>query len=305
MLPQWPHHTYMPPVGWPLAPQDFNDYYNAQLEGTHEKTNIDAGITRENIWQLSRDTKHCRTVQEHLKANKNAIQNIVAGLHTHVWEALHCPNANHVLQTIISEARKDEYIFILDEILALHDGIILASEHRFGCRIVQALMKDLYAADQKKIQPVFDALIDNAVQLSKGRFGTFVIDGMLKCKLEEGVNKLFETLKGQAKDIVSDDNGALVLCTALGDDNDNFSAADKESLAREILKSIDICQMAKTRHGNVAIRHAIDKVHRNEQEFPIAKLLEDRESISSHRYGRLVIQFAESRSKEWMQEVSA
>jgi len=278
-------------------------------EVTDTKANLPDEITSENIWALSQDRGRCRMVQKYLEdqfVEQPDSSDLVAGLHDHVWDALVCPNANHVLQTIINNARPPQFEFILNEILAKGDkGITEASEHRFGCRIMQALLKELHAAYPSKVQPVFTVLIDNAVDLSMQRFGTFVIDFMLKCKLEEGVETLFDTLKGDVKKIVSDDNGALVLCTALGSEQQNFKEADQVALAKEILDSVDICQMATTRHGNVTIRHAINKVDRKEQEAPIAKLLADRENISSHRYGRLVIQFAENHSKEMMQEVSA
>merc|ERR1719326_2532951 len=79
------------------------------------------------IWRLSTDGQGCRLVQEVLTDAACDDERIVVAseLHTHVWEALRCPNANHVLQKCIDTMRPADSQFIIDEILEGGPGAIL------------------------------------------------------------------------------------------------------------------------------------------------------------------------------------
>ena len=64
-----------------------------------------------------------------------------ADLHTHVWDCIQCPHANHVLQKFIKILPPSEVQFVIDEIVQPTNGPLWAAEHKYGCRIILRLLE--------------------------------------------------------------------------------------------------------------------------------------------------------------------
>merc|ERR1711881_49018 len=84
-----------------------------------------------------------RTVQHALEAAADvSTREMIAGeLRDHVWQAIDCPCANYALQQCIYSLPAPSVQFIIDEITAESNGVCLAAQHRFGCRILQRLLE--------------------------------------------------------------------------------------------------------------------------------------------------------------------
>merc|ERR1712203_7773 len=59
----------------------------------------------------------------------------------HVWQALASPHANHVLQACIILLRPKDMQFVFDELHSKLRGPTLASQHKYGCRIIKRLLE--------------------------------------------------------------------------------------------------------------------------------------------------------------------
>jgi len=96
------------------------------------------------VWRLSQDQKGCLKVQEALQGagSDDARRAIAAELEGHVWEAMRCPHANHVVQKCIMTMRPHALQFIIDEIESRGAaGVRKIAKHQYGCRILQRLLE--------------------------------------------------------------------------------------------------------------------------------------------------------------------
>ena len=93
---------------------------------------IGSGAVVEQVWRLSRDPEGCRVVQELLADTASALG---AELKGHVWEALRCPNANHVLQKAISLAGDSLSRLVIGALLARRQASLWVSCHPACLRV--------------------------------------------------------------------------------------------------------------------------------------------------------------------------
>eukprot|EP00425_Heterocapsa_triquetra_P030434 CAMPEP_0195111272 /NCGR_PEP_ID=MMETSP0448-20130528/95440_1 /TAXON_ID=66468 /ORGANISM="Heterocapsa triquestra, Strain CCMP 448" /LENGTH=121 /DNA_ID=CAMNT_0040148037 /DNA_START=39 /DNA_END=401 /DNA_ORIENTATION=+ len=73
-----------------------------------------------NVWRLARNSTGCRRVQQALEdaASDDERVKLVQELRGHVWSAMRCPFANHVLQKCFVTMRPCALQFIIDELMA-------------------------------------------------------------------------------------------------------------------------------------------------------------------------------------------
>merc|ERR1712139_585287 len=89
-------------------------------------------------------------------------------MHSRVWEALRCPNANFVLQKFICVLRPQASQFILDELRKA--GFSKAARHRYGCRVLQRLLEHCGA---EQLQPLVEDLLLDASALCRHVYGHY------------------------------------------------------------------------------------------------------------------------------------
>merc|ERR1711924_147417 len=74
------------------------------------------------MWTASKSKEGCRKVQDVLEDTTGAVTEdmkafLVSQLASHVMAGMKCPNANHVLQCILTQLRQTDSQFIVDELL--------------------------------------------------------------------------------------------------------------------------------------------------------------------------------------------
>ena len=78
-----------------------------------------SGSIKGRVWLMARNSHDCRVLQDAFdRAGRDDIRLALAEeLHGHVWEAIMCKNANHVIQKCIESMRPGAVQFIIDEIV--------------------------------------------------------------------------------------------------------------------------------------------------------------------------------------------
>merc|ERR1712232_141847 len=90
------------------------------------------------------------------------------GLRGHVWEALQCPNANHVLQKCIQTMKPSAIQFIINEIMSQRCAPSRVAEHKFGCRIIVHLIA---YCDGEQLHTLVNSILCDARKLATHVFG--------------------------------------------------------------------------------------------------------------------------------------
>lgn len=93
---------------------------------------------RGQVWRLSRDAVGCRLVQEALELGSKGVVDLAHELQGHVLEAVMCPNANYVVQKVVSHLSVAASSFVAWE---LQGNAVRAAKHRFACRIFCRLLE--------------------------------------------------------------------------------------------------------------------------------------------------------------------
>jgi len=251
------------------------------------------------VWTLARDAKGSRVVQKALDdADCDDTRLALAfELRTHVWEALKCPHANHVLQKCIETMRPAHSQFIIDELLQPgRMAVARAARDRFAYRVLQRLFEHCPLIQMKTIA---DDLLADAVPLCNHMNGKYVMQHLLEHGSPSHVSNLTKVLVEQSSTVGRNDNGPTVLAKAL----EHASPADQMALANAILAQPDLLiSMAGSRreHGLVAAKEALQCAKRYnlpQGSIAIAELMGSMEELNATRYGRLLAAFVRQESE--------
>jgi len=238
-----------------------------------------------NVWHLSQDSVGSRRVQEALDdaENDEARLDLALELRGHIWDALHCPHANHVLQRCIVSLRPPALQFILDELLQPRRAqVVQAARHRFGCRIIQRLFEH---CRQDQLQEIYEELLGSAVPLSKHVYGNFVMQHLLEYGASAYRRQLTNVLERHVKAMVKDEHGHAVLSKAIA----NGSPEERLRLARALLQEGGLLlRMARGRHGHGAVKEVLEVLQGEEQDMARKQLLDSVAKLRLSRYGRSV-----------------
>jgi len=241
-----------------------------------------------NVWALSREAQGCRQVQKALETARSdeARNAIAAELQGHVWEAMRCPHANHVLQKCIVALRPKASQFIIDELLSTTQGgggISQAARHRYGCRIVERLVEH---CPPGQVSELVEKLVADATALSKHPYGNYVMQHLLEHGPTDQRRRLVASLKENAAAAGSDCYARAVISKALT----HGAREDQVALGRALLREPGLLTtMARTRHGHVAAKFVLLHLNGPEQEEARRQLTLDLEVIRASRYGRFVV----------------
>jgi hypothetical protein len=238
------------------------------------------------VWALSRDGKGCRDVQDAMdwvQSDEDCVA-IVDELRGHVWEALCCPHANHVLQKGIIKMRPQNSQFIIDELLQT-GRVRYAARHKYGCRVLQRILEHC-RADQ--VQPIVDDLLADAVMLSKHAYASYVMAHIFEQGVDEQQHALMEVLVANAVNLAADGWACAVIEKA-------FMFGDVESclmLASAILQENGlIARMALRRRGHPVVKIILDLFEEGSPEWASVRtqLRDEEASLRTARFGRIVL----------------
>jgi len=206
------------------------------------------------VWKLSREAAGCRRVQAALDACGDDLprqRRLTAELRGHVWEAIRCPHANHVVQKCIKVLHQDVSQFILEEVLQHGPGVVPhVARHRFGCRVLERLIESF---SDDKVRHIVEQLLSEAVALATHPYGNYVIQHALKHGSRLQRARLCEKLGGSLNVLGPHVYGSAVLVRALA-----TTAQEPElraALTRQAATTPGLLEaMANGRHGHIASR---------------------------------------------------
>jgi len=238
-----------------------------------------------NVWRLARDPAGTRAVQQafHDATSNDHRVDLALELHTHVWEALKCPQANHVIQKCISTLPAIDSQFIIDELLRVgHGSIAKAAKHRYGCRILQRLFEHCSSAQLSTIR--HDLLID-AVSLCGHNFAKYVMQHLLEFGTSSDISRLTDILATNVSTLAADGSGCAVLDSALK----HSSGPSQACLVQELLSDPGLfADMACSRHGQLAAKFALELADPPHKWVAMNRLSDQKEKLQNSRYGRVL-----------------
>lgn len=248
------------------------------------------------IWQFSKDPMKCRLVQSAFdiagcEMERAAIASELVG---HVWESIDCMHANHVIQKCINTVRPEMAQFVIDELSQYGSkGVLKASRHRFGCRVMQRLFEN---CPEWQMAPIIEVLVDSALGLSSHTYGHYVMMHLFEyCGLNTA-SKLMSILRkhvsvegwvynrteGNKTNSLNHRLSAVI--------NKALTYSDEESckpLAAMVLHELaPMLALACSRCGHSIVKKALRLVPAHERDGACIKLACCPEELRSNRYGR-------------------
>lgn len=255
------------------------------------------------VWKLSQDAKGCFQVQEAFENGTDQERIAMASeLKGHVWQALKCGHANHVIQACIKTTRPASIQFIIEELT--HNGTggaAHAARHRFGCRIIERLIEHF---SPEQLAPLVQELLAECTVLASHIYGYYVIQHLLthlgpdvaaciNSTLEQNlsimapggyVGAVIETSLKKCFSTTAD--GQLLTKTALQIESENPGA---QPLVDALLNQAEYAAtMACSRWGHNAVKYALQLADAPLLEKACANLTYYSSWLRSDRYGRLV-----------------
>ena len=159
------------------------------------------------VWKLSQDPQGCHAVQQALEdaGSDDVRMALTQELHGHVWEAMKCRNANHVLQRCVTTTRSAALQFIIDEIMKEGAAAVRrAARHQFGCRILQRLLEH---CPQSQVECLVELLLEDAVGTAKHTFGNYVMQHVMEHGTPSQRHRLSAQLTEKALPLATDVKG--------------------------------------------------------------------------------------------------
>lgn len=256
-------------------------------------------VVRGRVWFLAQDPKGCRCVQEALETAgcEEVKLSLAFELKGHIVHALRCPHANHVLQKCIATMQPESLQFIVEEVTARSGLVAQASRHRYGCRIVQQLLKK---CRPQQVHVLAEVLLADATAFSCHPFGSYVMQQLMEHGTEDQQHRLIRAIEGNLATIVHSASGCGVISAAIK----HGGKEDLVWLARGILQEPRLLRtLAHARHGNNGVVLLLQKLQDNEQDCVRSELFADIVALRASRYGRSVADHLEPGS-DWVVDVA-
>jgi len=240
---------------------------------------------RGNVWKLSRDPQGCRRVQDALaEADSDKEREAVAEeLRGHVWQAVHCPHANHVVQQVIACMRASSCDFVVDEILGRGPGAVRrVARHALGCRVLQRMLEHW----PDRAARLVDGLMAEGALLCRHEFGNYVMQHVLEYGSAEHRQALIAGMVRQAHELGPDAVAGGPLAKAIA----HGACEDREALARALLAERRVLAgMACARHGHAAVQKIFELCEEPVRLEAMKQLRGQQKRLQACRYGRAVL----------------
>lgn len=133
-------------------------------------------------------------------------------LRGHVVKAFRCPHANYVLQKCIALMSPENSQFIIDELLERSGMVAHAAKHRYGCRIMQQLLRNCLPS---QVKGIVELLLDDVMAFSCHAFGNFVMQHVLEQGADEQKHRLTRILECNVPELCKSTAGCNVISSAL------------------------------------------------------------------------------------------
>jgi hypothetical protein len=203
----------------------------------------------QHVWQLSQDPQGTFEVQKAIDECSNDDQRIALAneLRGHVFEATRCPHANHVLRKVITTLPSCASDFIILELINHgKEGVIETAKHRYGCRILEGLLRQ---CTEGQLGGMVGYLLADP-SLYTHMYGNFVMQRLLEQPHSCTNFRLRQCLHDHLAVVATSFYGSAVLRKALlhCDDIERLRLARSITSTRGLLAAID-----RHRHGKETV----------------------------------------------------
>ena len=256
-----------------------HSFSRSTTEGTEsELSDLDGASGR--VWDLSQRPTGCRQVQRLLDGISDVERlSLAMELRGRISVAARSACANYVLQKLIQVLRPQACQFIIDEIMEEPEEVAMLAKHQYACRILQRLLENCQA---QQMEGIIRLLLQDALQLVRHNYGTFVLQAVLVYGTESQRHALGEILLGMSMGALgNDENATQVLQKAL------LHAPQKVALAQRMVPQF--VQLARGRHSHQTVLAALQLLPHQEADKAIKLLSHKVQKLWASRYGRLVV----------------
>eukprot|EP00933_Yihiella_yeosuensis_P006354 TRINITY_DN111041_c0_g1_i1.p1 TRINITY_DN111041_c0_g1~~TRINITY_DN111041_c0_g1_i1.p1 ORF type:complete len:354 (+),score=61.70 TRINITY_DN111041_c0_g1_i1:53-1114(+) len=234
------------------------------------------------VWELAQTQEGSREVQHAMDhASEDSITAILMELKDHVYDALRCPHANHVIQKGISMLPPQTSQFIVDALC--HDDLgVQASRHRFGCRTVQRLFDH---CSEQQVGLLGQKIIDSACLVACHPYGNYVIQHVIQKGSVDQKKTLFAKIRDHLQELCFDHYGCVVITSIMN----SCGTEEQLQLSKELVKRPQILtHLACSRHGHSSLEAIFEVLDIEERKQVEAIFLDEKEKLLANRYGRIV-----------------
>jgi hypothetical protein len=214
--------------------------------GTFPQKSAQGASVQGHVWSLSQDADGCREVQEAFEAAADERARVLLAMELvgHVREAVQCPHANHVLRKCINTMHASSVQFIIDEFVkGGAEAMGEAARHRYGCRILEALMKK---CSLQQLYGLLQYFLTDSLALTLHMYGNFIVQRLIEYGTEDHRHFLCAMIRMNIVAVATNFYGAVVVGSALthGSQQDQLLLARAVISVNGLLKSV-----MRFRHG--------------------------------------------------------
>jgi hypothetical protein len=196
---------------------------------------------------------------------------------------LQCPHANHVLQKCILTLKPQALQFVIDEIMVRPGAATKASQHKYGCRIIQRLLEK---ATSKQVQELVNCILADANKLVTAVFGNYVLQQVLEHGTDEQRERLMLLFERDIADLALDPYASAVVSKALS--MESARGWRTSIVTRAILQTPGLlARMAVARHAHVGVK-ALLRRGGDDQKIAVEQLRANSEFLATSRYGKII-----------------
>mmetsp|Transcript_33526 Transcript_33526/g.106645 ORF Transcript_33526/g.106645 Transcript_33526/m.106645 type:complete len:272 (+) Transcript_33526:110-925(+) len=129
----------------------------------------------------------------------------------HVFEAMQCPHANHLLQKGVQTMKSaEDFQFVADDLR--DQSTYTTALRKFGCRVVQRLID--MGREQKQCELV-QALLPDVINLALHPCGNYVVQHMSEFLADQELQRVMKAIRTHVSFIAAASYGIVVVCKAL------------------------------------------------------------------------------------------
>lgn len=254
-------------------------------EPGNESPQSSAAAVAGHVWALSQDARGCRRVQRAFDVEQDeTLVCLASELKGHVLEASRCPHGNHVVSKCIMALKPSSLQFVIEEFMMQEGALVEAAYHRYGCRIVQRLVKHCPA---EQTRAFVDVLLADAEAMCQHPYGNYVVQCLLEFGSEEQRRRIVQVLEKRAALLCKDSYGLAVMSSALV----HGTPSAKALLIRAVLEEPLLLEsMVLTRNGHFAVRVLLKTLGGLEREKVCGRLLAEAGRLGTSRFGRALLE---------------
>jgi len=258
---------------------------NATSNASLANREDDVDSIRGRVWTLSQDAGGCRKVQDLIEDCTDGEQEeIAAELQGHVWQALVCPHANHVLQKCIMSMRPQTCQFIIDELI-MEKKVASGAQLKYGCRVIQRLLEH---CREDQVHEICENLLASGIELSGHHFGSYVMQHLAEYGTRDQKRRLLELFQKHSK--MSDYGGFT--CGVIAKALEHASTEDARAFALKCVRMDGLLvRISRNRQGHLVAKTVLELLGDQvlERSSAVAQIVRAKDSLQESRYGRAVL----------------